>query len=46
MRPHEKLIAYKLGYLSQNNYSTLRSSLDNIGRMISGLSQHLKRRIQ
>lgn len=42
----ELLIAYKLGYLSENNYFALRSSLDNIGRMISGLSQHLKRRIQ
>jgi four helix bundle protein len=42
----ELLIAYKLGYLSQSNYSTVCASLGNISRVISGLSQHLKRRIQ
>jgi four helix bundle protein len=40
----ELLIAHRLGYLSENDYLELRASLDNIGRMITGLSQHLKRK--
>ena len=40
----ELLIAHRLGYLSQSDYHELRASLDNIGRMITGLSQHLKRK--
>jgi four helix bundle protein len=38
----ELLIAHRLGYLGENNYQTMRSTLDSIGRMIVGLSQHLK----
>ncbi|HEX8845332.1 MAG TPA: four helix bundle protein [Pyrinomonadaceae bacterium] len=40
----ELLIAHRLGYLEKNDYLELRASLDNIGRMITGLSQHLKQR--
>lgn len=40
----ELLIAYRLGYLSENNYQEMRTMLDSIGRMIVGLSQHLKRK--
>jgi four helix bundle protein len=38
----ELLIAYRLGYLSEKDYLQLNSELDNIGRMIFGLSRHLK----
>lgn len=40
----EILIAYRLDYLSLENYNSLIESLDNIGRMITGLSNHLKSR--
>lgn len=40
----ELLIAHRLGYLGENNYHEMRSKLDSIGRMIVGLSQHLKRK--
>ncbi len=40
----ELLIAYKLGYLQKETYTGLRSSLDDIGRMLTGLSQHLQRK--
>ena len=38
----ELLIARRLGYLNENSHLELRASLDNIGRMITGLSQHLR----
>ena len=38
----ELLIAKRLGYLQQSRYTELMSSLDEIGRMITGLSQHLR----
>ena len=38
----ELLIANRLGYLAEANYASLRASLDDIGRMITGLSRHLK----
>lgn len=38
----ELLIASRLGYLE--NSTELRSSLDEIGRMLTGLSQHLQQR--
>lgn len=38
----EILIAYRLYYLSLESYNNLIESLDNIGRMITGLSNHLK----
>ena len=38
----ELLIANRLGYLKQSRYTELISALDEIGRMITGLSQHLR----
>ena len=38
----ELLIANRLGYLAEAKYVSLRASLDDIGRMITGLSRHLK----
>ena len=40
----ELTIAYRLGYLAQGRYSELSTTLGKIGRMITGLSQHLKRK--
>jgi four helix bundle protein len=40
----ELTIAYRLGYLAQSRYSELLAMLDKIGRMITGLSQHLQRK--
>ena len=40
----ELLIAYRLGFLSESSFETLNKSLDDIGRMITGLSNHLKRK--
>lgn len=42
----ELLIAHRLGYLNEDCYQQLRNSLDSIGRMITGLAQHLKNKIQ
>ena len=38
----ELLIAYKLKYPSRGNYSRLNNEIENIGRMIIGLSAHLR----
>ncbi len=38
----ELLIAHRLGYLDEAAYRKLRSEVDDIGRMITGLSQYLK----
>jgi four helix bundle protein len=40
----ELLIAYRLGFLGERNYLNLRASLDDIGRMLTGLSRYLGRR--
>jgi four helix bundle protein len=40
----ELLIANRLGYFENAQYLELRSSLDEIGRMLTGLSQHLLRK--
>jgi four helix bundle protein len=40
----ELLIAYRLGYLSDSAYRELRPELESVGRMIVGLSQHLRSR--
>jgi four helix bundle protein len=40
----ELLIAYQLGYFQENSYLALRASLDEIGRMLTGLTQHLQQR--
>jgi four helix bundle protein len=38
----ELLIAHRLGYIKENLYLATTAELDNVGRMIFGLSQHLK----
>jgi four helix bundle protein len=38
----EILIAFRLGFLEENKYSDLLANSDEIGRMISGFSQHLR----
>lgn len=38
----EILIAFRLGFLDKKIYSELYTNLDEIGRMISGLRQHLR----
>ncbi len=40
----ELLIANRLGFLSTEDYDEVMASLDSVGRMITGLSKHLKRR--
>jgi four helix bundle protein len=40
----EILIALRLGYLNEKAHSFLRAELDDLGRMLVGLSQHLKKR--
>jgi len=40
----ELLIAHRLGYLQKETYAKLRASLDDIGRMLTGLTQHLQRK--
>ena len=39
----ELLIAMRLEYLSENIYNDLVKDLNDIGRMLTGLSNHLKR---
>jgi four helix bundle protein len=41
----ELLIASRLNYLEEPKYLALRSSLDDIGRMLTGLSQHVASKI-
>jgi four helix bundle protein len=41
----ELLIAHRLGYVPAGKYMPLRGSIDEIGRMITGLSQQLSRSI-
>jgi four helix bundle protein len=41
----ELLIAHRLGFLPADKYSVLRNSVDEIGRMITGLSRKLGRRL-
>lgn len=40
----ELLIASRLGYIKAVVYAELEKELDDIGRMITGLSNHLKRK--
>lgn len=40
----EIFIAYRLGYLTLEKYDSLIENLDDIGKMITGLSNHLKNR--
>jgi four helix bundle protein len=41
----ELLIAFRLGYLTREEYTDSFRTLDDIGKMITGLSKHLQRRI-
>ena len=41
----ELLIAYRLGYFPEDNYFALRASISEIGRMLTGLCQHIDRKI-
>jgi four helix bundle protein len=41
----ELLIAHRLGFIKEGPYLEAVAELDNIGRMIFGLSQHLKRKL-
>ena len=40
----ELLIASRLNYVTDDSYQSLCVSLDEIGRMLTGLSQHLQRK--
>lgn len=40
----ELLIARRLNYVEETNYIALRSALDEIGRMLTGLYRHLEKR--
>jgi four helix bundle protein len=41
----EILIANRLGFLNESEFELLNKSLNDIGRMITGLSNHLRRKI-
>ena len=40
----ELLIAYRLRFLAEERFLQLQSSLDEIGRMLTGLAQHVQQR--
>ena len=42
----ELLIAHRLRYLSDETYKELTTSLEEIGRMLTGLSQYVQKRIR
>lgn len=42
----ELLIAYRLNYIDEEIYVKLNNDLDEIGRMITGLSNYLKQKCQ
>ena len=41
----ELLIAFRLGIIENAQYDRLVNALDDIGRLITGLSNHLKRKV-
>lgn len=41
----ELIIARRLGYLAEHDFNELGLTLDKVGRLITGLSQHLKRKL-
>ena len=41
----ELLIAYRLSYFQEAQYAPLRSSLDEIGRMLTGLAQPVQQKV-
>lgn len=42
----ELLIAQRLRYIEDGKYLELRTSLDEIGRMLTGLGRHLDRKVR
>ena len=42
----ELLIANRLSFLVNDDFGNLRSALDEIGRMLTGLSQHVRKKEQ
>lgn len=38
----ELIIAYRLGYLNEALFGQLMSALDRVGRLLTGLSKHLR----
>jgi four helix bundle protein len=40
----ELLIAHRLEFFGNDEFNDLRASLDEIGRMLTGLSQHVRRK--
>ncbi len=42
----ELLIGVKLEYLDQSDYAELKATADSIGRMLVGLSKHLKNKVK
>lgn len=42
----ELVIGQRLGYINESDVLELSNALDRIGRLITGLSNHLKRRIE
>ncbi len=42
----ELLISFKLGYLDQTDNRELKVAADSIGRMLVGLSKHLKNKVK
>jgi len=41
----ELLIAYRLGYLTEERFSALRASHDELGKMLNGLYRHVGKKI-
>jgi four helix bundle protein len=41
----ELLIAHRLGYLSEPKYYALRGAHDDLGKMLNGLSRHVRQGI-
>ena len=42
----EILIAFRLGYLSNESFESAKQSLDEIGRIITGLCSHIRSRLK
>jgi four helix bundle protein len=41
----ELLIGHKLGFLKDSDYQELRTEADSIGRMMVGLSNHIRKKV-
>ena len=41
----ELLIAFRLGYLAEQNHGAIRAEIDSIGRMIVGLSRSVRKQV-